>query len=149
MYRGVARLLGIPVVSRPTTAKDVCLEAAKAMRDHTFVFAHFKYTDKAGEDGDHDAKVQRIEEMDAGVPVLLEARPDVLILTGDHSTPSVLKAHSWHPVPALMLAPYLRGGQAARFDEVSCRGGELGTIPSKELLPLALAHAGKLEKFGA
>ena len=149
MYRGVARLLGMPVVSRPTTAADVCAEAAKAMKDHTFVFAHFKYTDKAGEDGDHEGKVRRIEEMDAALPVLLAARPDVLLITGDHSTPSVLKSHSWHPVPVLMHAPYIRGGQAARFDEVSCRGGEIGTIPSKELLPLALAHAGKLEKFGA
>jgi 2,3-bisphosphoglycerate-independent phosphoglycerate mutase len=149
MYRGVARLLGIPVVAQPTTAADVCAEAAKAMKDHTFVFAHFKYTDKAGEDGDHAGKVARIEEMDAALPALLAGRPDVLIITGDHSTPSVLKSHSWHPVPALMQAPYLRGGQPPRFDEISCRAGELGTIPARELLPLALAHAGKLEKFGA
>jgi len=149
MYRGVARLVGIPVVSKPTTAADICAEAAKAMKDHTFVFAHFKYTDTAGENGDHQAKVARIEEMDAALPALLSGRPDVLLVTGDHSTPSVLKSHSWHPVPVLMHGPYIRGGQAARFDEVSCRGGEIGTIPSKELLPLAMAHAGKLEKFGA
>ncbi len=149
MYRGVARLLGMPVVSRPTTAADVCAEAGKAMKDHTFVFAHFKYTDKTGEDGDIAAKVRRIEEMDAAIPALLAAKPDVLIVTGDHSTPAPLKAHSWHPVPVLMSAPHLRGGDAARFDEVACRGGQIGTILSKELLPLAMAHAGKLEKFGA
>lgn len=149
MYRGVAKLVGIPVVSQPTTAKDVCAEAGKASRDHTFVFAHFKYTDKMGEDGNHEGKVARIEELDAALPALLEAKPDVLIVTGDHSTPSVLKSHSWHPVPVLMHAPYFRGGQVARFDEVSCRNGEIGTIPSRELLPLAMAHAGKLEKFGA
>ena len=149
MYRGVARLVGIPVVAQPTTAADVCAEAAKAMQDHTFVFAHFKYTDKAGEDGDLAGKVGRIEEMDAALPALLAAKPDVLIITGDHSTPPSLKAHSWHPVPVLMQAPYLRGGAGGRFDEVSCRGGEIGTIPAKELLPLAMAHAGKLEKFGA
>jgi 2,3-bisphosphoglycerate-independent phosphoglycerate mutase len=149
MYRGVARLLGMPVVSRPTTAADVCAEAAKAMKDHTFVFAHFKYTDKTGEDGDIAAKVRRIEEMDAAIPALLAAKPDVLLVTGDHSTPAPLKAHSWHPVPALMAAPHLRGGDASRFDEVACRGGQIGTIPSRELLPLAMAHAGKLEKFGA
>ncbi len=149
MYRGVARLLGIPVVAKPTTAADVCAEAGKAIAEHTFVFAHFKYTDKAGEDGAFDTKVERIEEMDAALPALLGAGPDVLIVTGDHSTPCVLKSHSWHPVPVVMKAPHLRGGQAARFDEVSCRGGEIGTIPAKELLPLAMAHAEKLEKFGA
>jgi 2,3-bisphosphoglycerate-independent phosphoglycerate mutase len=138
----------------------VCAEAAKAMKDHTFIFAHFKYTDKTGEDGDQPGKIKRIEEMDAALPALLAAKPDVLLITGDHSTPAVLKSHSWHPVPVLMAAPYLRGHaygdpfsrpQADKFpfDEVSCRGGEIGTIPSKELLPLAMAHAGKLEKFGA
>ena len=150
MYRGVARLVGMPVVARPTTAADVCAEAAKAMKDHTFVFAHFKYTDKTGEDGDLAGKVKRIEEMDAALPTLLAAKPDVLIITGDHSTPPSMKSHSWHPVPVLMHAPHLRGGEAAQaFDEVACRGGEIGTIPAKELLPLAMAHAGKLEKFGA
>jgi len=149
MYRGVARLLGMPVVARPTTAADVCAEAAKASRDHTFVYAHFKYTDKTGEDGDLPGKIQRIEEMDAAIGALLAARPDVLLVTGDHSTPPSVKGHSWHPVPVLMKAPFLRGGDGRPFDEVSCRAGQIGTIPAKELLPLAMAHAGKLEKFGA
>jgi len=149
MYRGVARLLGIPVASKPTTAQDVCTGTVKAMRDHTFVFAHFKYTDKTGEDGDLSGKIRRIEEMDSAIPLLLEAKPDVLLITGDHSTPPSLKAHSWHPVPVLMAAPYLRGGDGKSWDEVNCRSGQIGTIPAKELLPLALAHAGKLEKFGA
>ena len=149
MYRGVARLLKIPVVAQPTTAQDVCAEAAKAMKDHTFVFAHFKYTDKAGEDGDLAGKIQRIEEMDAAIGTLLAAKPDVLIITGDHSTPPSLKAHSWHPVPVLMKAPHLRGGDGQGWDEVHCRAGQIGTIPARELLPLAMAHALKLEKFGA
>ncbi len=149
MYRGVARLVGIPVVSEPTTAADICAETVRAMADHTFVFSHFKYTDKTGEDGDLPGKIGRIEEMDAALPALLAADPDVLLITGDHSTPPSLKAHSWHPVPVLMKAPHLRGGQPPRFDEVSCRGGEIGTICAKELLPLAMAHAEKLDKFGA
>ena len=149
MYRGVARLIGMPVVARPTTAADVCAEAAKAIKDHTFVFAHFKYTDNTGEDGDLPGKVKRIEEMDAALPALLAGKPDVLIITGDHSTPPTLKAHSWHPVPVLMKAPFLRGGDGNHFDEVACRSGQIGTIPAKELMALALAHAGKLEKFGA
>jgi 2,3-bisphosphoglycerate-independent phosphoglycerate mutase len=149
MYRGVARLLGMPVVAEPTTAADVCAEAAAAMADYTFVFAHFKYTDKAGEDGDLAAKVARIEEMDAALPALLKGKPDVLIITGDHSTPPSLKAHSWHPVPVLMKAPFLRGGDGPPFDEVACRSGQIGTVTAKELVPIAMAHAGKLEKFGA
>ena len=89
--------------------------------------------------------------MDAALPTLLAANPDVLIITGDHSTPPSLKAHSWHPVPVLMKAPHIRGGGdcCKTFDEVACRYGEIGTIPAKELLPLAMAHAGRLEKFGA
>jgi len=149
MYRGVAKLVGIPPVASPTTAEDVCAEAAKASKDHTFVFAHFKYTDKCGEDGDLAGKIQRIEEVDKALPALLEADPDVLLIPGDHSTPPILKAHSWHPVPVLMKAPYLRGGDGGKFDEVACRTGQIGTITSKELLPLAMAHAGKLDKFGA
>jgi len=149
MYRGVARLVGIPVVAQPTTAADVCAETAKALTEHTFIFAHFKYTDKTGEDGDLPGKIARIEEMDAALPALIEADPDVLLVTGDHSTPPSLKAHSWHPIPVLMKAPHLRGGDGGRFDEVTCRAGQIGTICSKELLPLAMAHAGKLEKFGA
>ena len=149
MYRGVARLVGIPVVAEPTTAADICAETVKALADHTFVFSHFKYTDKTGEDGDLAGKIERIEEMDAALETLLGADPDVLVITGDHSTPPSLKAHSWHPVPVLMKAPYLRGGDGPAFDEVACRAGQIGTIPAKELIPLAMAHAGKLEKFGA
>ncbi|MGB2822873.1 MAG: 2,3-bisphosphoglycerate-independent phosphoglycerate mutase [Phycisphaerae bacterium] len=149
MYRGVARLVGIPVVAEPTTAADICAETVKALADHTFVFSHFKYTDKTGEDGDLAGKIERIEEMDAALETLLGAEPDVLVITGDHSTPPSLKAHSWHPVPVLMKAPYLRGGDGPAFDEVACRAGQIGTIPAKELIPLAMAHAGKLEKFGA
>lgn len=149
MYRGVARLFDMPVVSQPTSAADIAAETAKALKDHTFVFSHFKYTDKTGEDGDLAGKVQRIEEMDAALPALLAAKPDVLLITGDHSTPPSLKAHSWHPVPVLMNAPHLRGGDGDRFDEVACLRGQIGTIPSKQIIPLAMAHAGKLEKYGA
>ncbi len=149
MYRGVARLVGIPVVSQPTTAEDICAETVKAMADHTFIFAHFKYTDKTGEDGDLPAKIKRIEEMDAALPTLLAGEPDVLLITGDHCTPPSLMAHSWHAVPVLMHAPSLRGGDGPAFDEIACRHGQIGTIPAKELLPLAMAHADKLDKFGA
>ena len=101
------------------------------------------------QDGDLDGKVARIEEMDAALPALLDAKPDVLVITGDHSTPPSLKAHSWHPVPLLMAAPSLRGGDGPAFDEIACRRGQIGTIPAKAIVPLAMAHAGKLAKFGA
>lgn len=149
MYRGVARLVGMEVVSQPTSAADICAETVKAMADHTFVFSHFKYTDKTGEDGDLPGKIARIEEMDAALPTLLAGKPDVLLITGDHSTPPSMKVHSWHPVPVLMKGPHLRGGDGAPFDEVHCRHGQIGTVTAKELIPLAMAHAGKLEKFGA
>ncbi len=149
MYRGVARLVGMEVVSQPTSAEDICAGVVEAMKTHEFIFAHFKYTDKTGEDGDLDAKVARIEEMDAALPTLLAADPDVLIITGDHSTPPSMKAHSWHPVPLLMKAPHLRGGDGMAFDEVNCRAGQIGSISAHEIIPLAMAHAGKLEKFGA
>ena len=149
MYRGVARLVGMNVVSQPTTAADICAATAEAMADHTFVFSHFKYTDKTGEDGDLAGKIARIEEMDAALPALLAANPDVLIITGDHSTPPSMKGHSWHPVPVLMKAPHLRGGDGGGFDEVTCRAGQIGTVLAKQLIPLAMAHAEKLEKFGA
>ena len=145
------------MVSAPTTAQDVCAAAAEAMGDHTFVFAHFKYTDKTGEDGDLAGKIARIEEMDAALPALLKAGPDVLVVTGTASldgiitvaTPPSLRAHSWHPVPVLMKAPHLRGGDGGRFEEAACRGGQIGTVFARQLLPLAMAHAEKLEKFGA
>jgi len=149
MYRGVSRLVGIPVFSQPTSAADICAETVKALRDHTFIFSHFKYTDKTGEDGDVDKKVAVIEEMDQALPTLLEGKPDVLIITGDHSTPAAFKAHSWHPVPLLMHAPLLRGPYLKRFNEKTCLQGEIGRINAKEIIPLAMAHAGKLQKFGA
>ncbi len=150
MYRGISRLLGIEVKSEAKSAEDVCKDVVRVKQDHDFVFGHFKYTDKTGEDGDLDAKVKVIEEMDVAIKTIMDDMPDVLIVTGDHSTPPVLKSHSWHPVPVLMHAPYLRKGKEKQaFDEVHCRYGELGTFYARELMPLAMAHAGKLAKYGA
>ena len=150
MYRGVSRLFGIPVFSQPTSAEDICKETVKALdEDFTFIFAHYKYTDKTGEDGDLDAKVKVIEDMDSALPILLKKEPDALIITGDHSTPPSIKAHSWHPVPTLIHAPYLRGPFLNEFNEKTCLQGEFGMFHAKEMLPLAMAHTGKLQKFGA
>lgn len=149
MYRGIARLLGMKVVAEPVIPEAILKETVKAMEEHNFIFTHFKDPDKKGEDGNIDEKVKVIEEMDAAVPVLLENKPDVLIITGDHSSPAPLKNHSWHPVPLLISAAGLRGPYMESFDEISALKGELGMIRSKEIMPLAMAHAGKLKKFGA
>ncbi len=149
MYRGIARLLGMEVLSEPKAPKDIISETVSAIGKHDFVFAHFKDPDKTGENGDIQEKIKAIEAMDEALPPLIEQQPDVLIITGDHSTPAPLAAHSWHPVPLLLKAPGLRGPFLKNFDEITALRGELGMIPSKEIMTLAMAHAGKLAKFGA
>ncbi len=149
MYRGIARLLGMEVFSEPKSPKDIITETLNAMQKHDFVFAHFKDPDKTGENGNIQEKIKAIEAMDEALPPLIEQQPDVLIITGDHSTPAPLAAHSWHPVPVLFKAPGLRGPFLESFDEIAALKGELGIIFSKEIMTLAMAHAGKLAKFGA
>jgi 2,3-bisphosphoglycerate-independent phosphoglycerate mutase len=117
--------------------------------DYDFFFLHYKYTDAAGEDGDFERKVKCIEEFDAEIGAVADLRPDVLIVTGDHSTPAALRSHSWHPVPVLLASRSCRPDAATSFGEAQCLHGGLGQIEAKYLLPLALAHAGRLAKFGA
>jgi 2,3-bisphosphoglycerate-independent phosphoglycerate mutase len=150
MYRGVARLVGMELLPPPPDLKAT-FEMAAANRDNfDYLFIHVKYTDKSGEDGNFEWKVQVIEEVDALLPILLDARPDVLVITGDHSTPAALKQHSWHPVPGLLYAPETaRPDNLATFDESHCRCGGFGRMPLRILMQLALAHAMKLDKFGA
>jgi 2,3-bisphosphoglycerate-independent phosphoglycerate mutase len=149
MYRGLAKLVGMKVYAVEGTIKDEIDELENVWAQHDFFFVHFKYTDSRGEDGDFDAKVKMTELADAAVPRILGLKPDVLCITGDHSTPARLKSHSWHPIPVLIHAPYARTKRVSGFGETECSMGTLGTIRSAELMPLLLAHAGKLEKFGA
>ncbi|MEZ5943110.1 MAG: 2,3-bisphosphoglycerate-independent phosphoglycerate mutase [Planctomycetaceae bacterium] len=149
MYRGLARLVSMDVLNAGTTLEDQCDRLAQAWTDYDFFFMHFKYTDSTGEDGNFDAKVQRIEELDAAIPRITGMNPDVLIVTGDHSTPSKMKSHSWHPVPTLLAADNCRYDGNTEFSESACLRGGLGQFESKYLMSLALAHAGRLEKFGA
>ena len=150
MYRGIARLVGMTVFDPPRDIATTMEAAAAAPKEFDYLFVHIKYTDKAGEDGDYDRKVAVIEEVDRHLPTLMRAKPDVLVITGDHSTPAVLKSHSWHPVPALLWAPgtVLPDGSRS-FGERACQVGGLGRLPMRHLLPIALAHAQKLAKFGA
>jgi len=150
MYRGLARLVGMTVVDPGKTLADQ-MEVARANWDKfDFFFIHYKYTDSTGEDGNFAKKVAMIEALDAEVPKLRALKPDVLIVTGDHSTPSKMRSHSFHPVPTLLWAPATcRPDLVTTFGERPCLEGGLGQFLAKDLLPLALAHAGRLQKFGA
>ena len=149
MYRGVAKLVGMKALDATNDVTQNLAALTAAWDDYDFFFIHYKHTDKAGEDGDFEAKVTCIEEADAALPALVDLGPDVLTVTADHSTPAAMKAHSWHPVPALLSAETARRDAVTTFNEVACIGGGLGLRPSTHLMPLALGHAGRLAKFGA
>ncbi len=149
MYRGLARLVGMDVLDAGATLDDQMNRLQAVWDDYDFFFVHFKYTDSTGEDGDFDAKVARIQDVDAVMPHITALNPDVLIVTGDHSTPSKMCSHSWHPVPVLLTADTCRYDNCESFGEAHCHRGGLGQFDAKYLMLLALAHAGRLEKFGA
>jgi 2,3-bisphosphoglycerate-independent phosphoglycerate mutase len=150
MYRGLAKLLGmktLPVKGESIADEFTVLEQNWSQFD--FFYLHVKKTDSSGEDGDFTRKVHVIEELDAQLPRLMALKPDVVIVGGDHSTPALLKSHSWHPVPVLLYSRYCRADQIGEYGERACMGGSLGRLPSKELMPIALANAMRLSKFGA
>jgi 2,3-bisphosphoglycerate-independent phosphoglycerate mutase len=149
MYRGLARLVGMKILDPRETIEDEFKMLSREFEKHDFFFLHIKKTDSYGEDGNFDKKVEVIEEMDRHIPTLLALEPDVMVITGDHSTPSVLKAHSWHPCPFLLWSKYCRPGGAARFTERECSRGSLGRFPAVEAMALMLANALKMKKFGA
>jgi 2,3-bisphosphoglycerate-independent phosphoglycerate mutase len=149
MYRGLARLVGMEVLKTGPTFADEVATLRQHWGDYDFFFLHYKDTDQAGEDGDFDAKVAALERLDSFIPEVLALRPDVLVVTGDHSTPAVLKGHSWHPVPILLWSPYCGADPVSRFTERDCAGGVLGRLPAHQLMPLVLANALRLTKFGA
>jgi len=149
MYKGLARLVGMTLVGKAQTLNEQIDELAKVWNDYDFFFLHFKYTDSTGEDGAFEQKVKRIEELDAAIPRIEALKPDVLIVTGDHSTPSKLKSHSWHPVPTLLAADTCRPDGLTAFSERDCLRGGFGIFPAKHLMLLAMAHAGRFGKYGA
>ncbi len=149
MYRGLARLVGMDTPQIEGTVEDEINLLRERFTDYDFFFLHVKKVDSYGEDGNFDGKVKRIEEIDSFLPMLTGLSPDVLIITGDHSTPSLLRGHSWHPVPVLLRSPYVLGGLSNRFTERECLKGELGILPAFNIIPLALANSMRLKKFGA
>ena len=149
MYRGLAKLVGMECLPVGPTLDDTFATLKENWNSYDYFFVHYKYTDAAGEDGDYDRKVEKLEEVDAVFPQLVEMEPDVLMVTGDHSTPAVMAAHSWHPVPFMMRAKWGRGDDCDFYSEPHLAEGSLGTFPAKEALALAMAHAGRLKKYGA
>jgi 2,3-bisphosphoglycerate-independent phosphoglycerate mutase len=150
MYKGVSRLVGMDVIQHEAETPAQEFEVVKKhWNDYDFFFVHVKKTDSYGEDGNFDAKVGVIEDVDQALPTLLELNPDVIVITGDHSTPSLMKRHSWHRVPVLIWAEWARYGKSMPFGETNCAGGSLGLIRHVDIMPLALAHAKRLGKFGA
>jgi len=149
MYRGLARLVGMQVLPGGESITEQLNSLRRYYADYDFFFVHFKSTDARGEDGDFRAKVKAIEELDNALPGLLGLDPEVLIITGDHSTPATLATHSWHPVPFMLKSKWCRPDDVAEFSERACLAGGMGRFPATEIMPLAMANALKLDKFGA
>jgi 2,3-bisphosphoglycerate-independent phosphoglycerate mutase len=149
MYKGLARLVGMDILDAGKNLDEQAATLKKVWGDYDFFFLHFKYTDSTGEDGNFPGKVEMIERLDAVVPRIVELKPDVFIVTGDHSTPSKLRSHSWHPVPVLLRAASARTDGVTKFGEGACLHGGLGQFQAMYLMPLAMAHAGRLGKYGA
>lgn len=151
MYKGVSQLVGMDILEfSGESPEDEFAALGRAWNDYDFFFVHIKKTDSKGEDGDFTGKSQIIESVDAALPKLLALKPDVLIITGDHCTPARLKVHSWHPIPFLLWAPATaRPDDQVAFGERTCARGGFGTIHSMDAMPLALAHAQRLDKYGA
>ena len=150
MYRGLSRLVGMEILDTGNTLEDEIQTLEAGFNDFDFFYIHVKPVDSAGEDGDFDRKVSLIEEADTLFPEIKDLKPDVLLVTGDHSTPAALKSHSWHPVPVILYSDCCRPDKVTQFGERACLAGALGPrLPATHLMPLALANARRLKKFGA
>ena len=148
MYRGLATVAGMKIIPTGMSFSDE-VETLRANYDaHDFFFIHYKPADAAGEDGDFDAKVRALEALDPLIPQIRALNPDVFMVAGDHATPAIMAAHSWHPVPFMLNSPLTRGEGVTSFDEKACGLGSIGRIPATNIMLLALSHSGKLTKFG-
>jgi 2,3-bisphosphoglycerate-independent phosphoglycerate mutase len=149
MYRGLARVVGMEVLKTGSTFADEVATLRQHWDAGDFFFLHYKDTDKAGEDGDFAAKVAALERLDAFLPEIEALRPDVLVITGDHASPAVLAGHGWQPVPVLLWSRHCGADPVSAFTERACAGGSLGVLPAQHLMPLVMANALRLTKFGA
>ncbi len=149
MYRGLAKIAGMEVVDTGRTFSDEVETLYQRYESNDYFYIHYKPSDAAGEDGSFSGKVAALEELDTHIPRILQLKPDVFIVAGDHATPAIMAAHSWHPVPFLLHSRWTVGEGVEGFSERSCRAGSLGRFPATQIMLLALAHAGKLTKYGA
>ncbi|MFH1662578.1 MAG: 2,3-bisphosphoglycerate-independent phosphoglycerate mutase [Chloroflexota bacterium] len=149
MYRGLAKTINMEILKTGQTIEDELLTLKHNFKQYDFFFIHIKETDAAGEDGDFKRKVASLEHIDRLLPDLTNLEPDVIVVAGDHSTPAMLKGHSWHPVPVLLYSRFCRPDGVDHFSEKACINGGLGRIPATDIMPLAMANALKLDKFGA
>ncbi|MFC1956779.1 2,3-bisphosphoglycerate-independent phosphoglycerate mutase [Chloroflexota bacterium] len=149
MYRGLARLIGMEILKTGNSIDEEFITLSRNYADHDFFFLHVKWPDSAGEDGDFDRKVKVIEEFDKALAEAINLEPDVMVVTGDHSTPAALKRHSWHPVPVLVYSKWCRPDRAVEFSESACLCGGLGHFPATQIMSQAMAQALKLTKYGA
>lgn len=149
MYKGLAQLVGMKKIEGPQTIREQFERYVTEHSNYDYFFIHYKYTDKHGEDGNWEAKKKAIEELDAALPVLLQKKPDVLAITGDHSTPCAMKGHSWHPQPVLLYSAVSGSDKLDRFTETGANAGSLGVFEAKYLIRLMQANAKMFDKFGA
>jgi len=149
MYRGLAKLAGMEILDAGASMEDEFDSLRRYYPDYDYFFIHIKKTDSSGEDGNFDAKVTALEEIDRLLTRIIDLDPDVLVVSGDHSTPAVLKSHSWHPVPVILYSKHCRPDNVREFSESACYSGALGRFPAAEVMALAMANARKLVKFGA
>lgn len=148
MYRGLAEVAGMKVIPTGRTFGDEVETLRQNFDSHDFFFIHYKPADAAGEDGDFDAKVKCLEDLDPFIPQIRELNPDVFLVAGDHATPAIMAAHSWHPVPFMLHSKLTRGEGVPRFNERTCAQGSVGSILATQVMLLAMSHAGKLQKYG-
>jgi len=149
MYKGLAKLVGMDVLKIGESLNDEFKSLQDNFNKYDFFYLHVKKTDSYGEDGNFEQKVKVIEEVDKYIPEVLALKPDVLVVTGDHSTPAIMKGHSWHPNPFMLFSKYIRVDEVEQFNEKECVKGELGRFSAVDVLPLMMANALKLQKFGA
>ena len=149
MYKGLAQLVGMTKLEGPQTIAEQFERYLAEYENYDYFFIHYKYTDMSGEDGNFEAKKNSIGEFDAALPVLLRKRPQVLAITGDHSTPCAIKGHSWHPQPVLLNSAYSGSDKLSRFTETGANSGSLGNFHAKHLIRLMQANALMFDKFGA
>jgi len=149
MYKGLAKLVGMEILETGESIEEEFKTLKKNFEKYDFFYLHIKKTDSYGEDGNYEQKVKVIEEVDKYIPEVLNLKPDVLVVTGDHSTPALMKGHSWHPNPFMLLSKYIRVDEVEQFNEKECVKGGLGRFLAVDALPLMMANALKLQKFGA